>query len=78
MNAVGKVLLSCMHDGYFWLDRKVDLNVDVIHRITSLSKVGADPFVHFVGKNLDRKLTANLIKEFILSKGTRDYDVVDI
>ena len=22
-----KVLLSCVHDGYFWFDRKIDLNV---------------------------------------------------
>ena len=53
LNVVMKVLLSCMHDGYFWLDRKIDLNVDVIHQIIGLSKVGVDPSAHFVGKNLD-------------------------
>lgn len=78
VNAVVKVLLSCVHDNYFWLDRKIDLNVDVIHYITGLSKVGMDPSEHFVGKNLDQKLTAKLTKEFNLSKGTRAYDVVDI
>ena len=31
MNAVVKVLLSCVHDGYLWFDCKTDLNVDVIH-----------------------------------------------
>ena len=50
---VVKVLLSCDHEGYLWLDKKIDLNVDVIHWITRLSKVGIDPFVHFIGKNLD-------------------------
>ena len=58
-----KVLLSYVHDGYFWLGRKIDLNVDVIHHITGLSKVGADPGTHFVSKNLDRKLVAKLIRE---------------
>ena len=71
MNAIVKVLLSCVHDGYLWLDRKIDLNVDVIHRITRLSKVGADPTLHFVGKNLERKFVAKFTKEFNLSKGGR-------
>jgi hypothetical protein len=53
LNAVVKVLLSCIYDGYLWLDRKIDVNVDVIHRITGLSKVGVDPVLHFVDKNLD-------------------------
>ena len=78
LNAVVKVLLSCVHDGYFWLDRKIDLNVDVIHRITGLSKVGADPSAHFVGKNLDQKLVVKLTKEFKLSKGTRAYDATNL
>ena len=60
------------------MDRKIDLNVDVIHHITGLSKVGADPSAHFIGKNLDQKLATNLTKEFNLSKGTRDYDAADI
>ena len=66
LDVIVKVLLSCMHDGFFWLDKKIDLNVDVIQRITVLSKVGTDPFVHFVGKNLDRKLATKLTKEFKL------------
>ena len=69
LNTVVKVLLSCMHDGYLWLDRKIDVNVNAIHRITGLSKVGAEPTSHFVDKNLDRKLVAKLTKEFKLTKG---------
>ena len=78
LNAVVKVLLSCIHEGYLWLDRKIDLNVDVIHRITGLSKVGGDLGVHFVGKNLDRKLAAKIMKEHKVTKGMRAYDFVDI
>ena len=78
LNAVVKVLLSYVHNGYLWLDQPIDLNVDVIHRMTGLSKVGADPSTHFVGKNLDMKQAAKLTEEFNLSKGTRAYDSVDI
>ena len=78
LNAVVKVLLSCVHDGYLWVDQKIDLNVDVIHRITGINKVGADPSTHFVGKNLDQKLATKLTKEFNLSKGIRAYDAIAI
>ena len=78
LNAVIKVLLSCVHEGYLWLDRKIDLNVDVVHRITSPSKVGVDPGVHFIGKNLDRKLAMKITKEHKLTKGTRAYNSADI
>ena len=78
LNAVMKVLLSFVHDGYSWLDRKIDINVDVIHHIIGLNKVCADPSMHFVSKNLDRKLVAKLTKEHNLSKGTRAYNVANI
>ena len=78
MNAVVKVLLSCVHEGYLWLDRKIDLNVDVIHRINGLSKVGTDPGMHFVGKKLNWKLAAKITKEHKVTKGMRAYDSVDI
>ena len=78
MNAVVKVLLSCVHDGYLWLDRKIDVNMDVIYRITGLSKVGIDPALHFIGKKLDRKLAVKLKKEFNLTKGAQAYDAMEI
>lgn len=69
LNVGVKVLLSCVHNGYLWLDLKIDVNMDIIHRITGLSKVGMDLASHFVNKNLDRKLSAKLTKEFNLTKG---------
>ena len=69
LNAVVKVLLLCVHDGYLWVDHKIDVNVDVIHRIIGLRKVGADPASHFIDKNLDLKFTAKLAKDFKLTKG---------
>ena len=49
-------------------DRKIDVNVDVIHCIIGLSKAGVDPASHFVGKNIDQKLAAKMSKEFKLKK----------
>ena len=43
--------------------------IDLIHRITSLSKNGADPMMHFVGKEQDWKLATKLIKEYNLTRG---------
>ena len=78
LNAVVKVLLSCVHEGYLWLDRKIDLNVDVIHCIIDLSKVGTKPFSHFVSKNLDLKISMKLTRDHNLTKGMRAYDAKDI
>ena len=78
VNAVIKRLLSCVHDGYLWIEGNIDLNIDVIHRIMGLSKVADDPSTHFVEKTLDRKLAAKLTKELKLTKGTRTYDSADI
>lgn len=78
LNAVVKILLSCVHEGYLWLDRKIDLNLDVIHKITGLSKASSDPGAHFVGKSLDRKLSVKIMKEHNVTKGTRAYDSANI
>ena len=67
LNVIVKVLLSCVHDDYLCLDCKIDMNVNAIHHITGLSKVGADLTSHFVGKNLDRNLVLKLTKEFKLT-----------
>ena len=63
INVVVKVLLSCVHGGHLWLDRRVNITIDLIHQITGLSKTGADPTTHFVGKAQDRNLATWLIKK---------------
>ena len=67
-----------MHEGFLWLDRKVDLNVHLIHRITGLSKRGAGPAKHFVGKELDRQTTERMKHLYNLQKGGRAFDVTII
>ena len=73
-----KVLLSCVHGGHLWLDHRVDITIDLIHQITRLSKNGADPTVHFVGKDQDKKLAVQLIKKYNLTRGGRAYDAAQI
>ena len=58
-----------------WLDRRVDIMIDLIHRIIGLSKTEVDPVAHFVGKDQDRKLVTWLIKKYNLTRGGRAYDI---
>ena len=67
-----------MHEGLLWLDRKVDLNVHLIHRITGLSKRGSDPAKHFVGKELDRQTAKRMKHLYNLQKGGRAFDAIII
>jgi hypothetical protein len=43
VNVCVKLLLSCFHGGYFWLDRRITVDLALIHRITELSMQGPDP-----------------------------------
>jgi hypothetical protein len=48
INACVKMLLSCVHGGYMWLDRPVSIDTDLIMHITGLSITGGGPlFVVF-------------------------------
>ena len=53
VNVVVRMLLSCVHGGYLWLGTRVDVGVDLIHRITGLSKTGNDPKINIDGKSKD-------------------------
>jgi hypothetical protein len=37
VNMCIKLLLSCFHGGYLWLDRRITVDSTLIHRITRLS-----------------------------------------
>ena len=74
-NVVVRVLLSCIHGGYLWLSNRVDLNVDLIHRITGLSKTGKDPQTHITGKAKDSRLSQELVKKYKLQRGGQAYDL---
>ena len=59
-----RILLSCVHRGYLWLGNRVDLNVDLIHRITGLSKTGKHPDIQTAGKTKDSKLPQALVTKY--------------
>ena len=78
VNAVVRILLSCVHGGYLWLGHKIDLNVDLIHRVTGLSKTGKDPEIQITGKTKDSKLPVALVKKYQLQRGGRAYDIMSL
>jgi hypothetical protein len=43
VNSCVKILLSCYHDSYLWLDHRIIVDLMIIHRITRLSMRGPDP-----------------------------------
>jgi hypothetical protein len=56
VKACVKILLSCYHGGYLWLDRCMILDVELIHMITGFSMQGPKPHHFYPGKTLDRSL----------------------
>ena len=78
INVAIKVLLSYVHGGHLWLDRKVDITIDLIHQIMGLSKTDADPATHFVEKDQDKKLVVRLIKKYNLTRGGWAYNATQI
>jgi hypothetical protein len=79
VNACVKLLLSCYHGGYLWLDHRITVDLTLIHQITGLSMQGPDPQEFYPGKTTDRVL-AQKIKDTYgdVEKGTRGYKVASI
>jgi len=63
VNACIKILLSCYHGGYIWLDRHVTVDLTLIHLIKGLSMKGPDPHHFYPGKTSNRSST-QCIKEY--------------
>jgi hypothetical protein len=74
-----KLLLSCYHGSYLWLDHHITIDLTLIHRITGLSMKGPDPHDFYPGKATDHAL-AQKIKDTYddVEKGTRGYKVSSI
>ena len=75
VNAMVRVILSCVNGGYLWLSSRVDIGVDLTHRITGLSKHGKDPQIQIDGKTKDSRLLASQVDEYQLQRGGRAYDL---
>jgi hypothetical protein len=62
VNVCVKLLLSCYHGGYLWLDKRIIVDPTLIHWIIGLSVKGPDPQQFYPGKASDHSL-AQRIKE---------------
>jgi len=56
VNACVKLLLSCFHGGYFWLDRCITIDPTLIHQIIKLSMQGPYPQEFYPKKAADHAL----------------------
>jgi hypothetical protein len=79
VNVCVKILLSCFHGGYLWLDRHITMDPALIHLITGLSMQGPNPQKFYPGKMSDFSL-AQRIKEAYgdVEKGKQGYKVASI
>jgi hypothetical protein len=79
VNACIRLLFSCYHGGYLWLDRQITVNLILINQITGLSMQGPDLQEFYPGKIADRTL-AQRIKDTYgdLEKGMQGYKVASI
>jgi hypothetical protein len=71
VNACIKLLLSCYHGRYLWLNHRITVDPTLINQITGLSMQGPDPQDFYPGKSMDHAL-AQRIKDTYgdVEKGT--------
>jgi hypothetical protein len=60
VNVCVKLLLSCYHGGYLWLNRRITVDLTLINRIIGLSMQGPNPQDFYPGKTADRALTQRI------------------
>jgi hypothetical protein len=60
VNARVKLLLSCYHGDYLWLDYRITFDPTLIHRIIGLSMQGLDPQDFYPGKAIDHALAQKI------------------
>jgi hypothetical protein len=79
VNACVKMLFSCYHGGYFWLNHHITVDLMLINWITGLSMQGPDPQEFYPEKSMDCAL-AQKIKDTYndVKKGMRGYKVASI
>ena len=67
---VVKQLLVLLHYGHLWIgSQKINIDGELIHRITGLPKEGPDLGIDFVRKHKDMKLVQHMKDHFGLTKG---------
>jgi hypothetical protein len=72
INICVKLLLSCVHGGFLWLDRPVSIDMELIVCITGLSSKGEDPLPFFTEKSKEKAYSKKMKDKydtFIVARG---------
>jgi hypothetical protein len=79
VNACIKLLLSCYHGGYLWLNHCIIVDLTLINQITGMSMQGPDPQDLYPGKTMHHALAQSIKDTYEdVKKGTRGYKVASI
>jgi hypothetical protein len=79
INACVKLLLSCYHERYLWLNYRITVDRTLINYITRLSMRGPKPHDFYPRKSMDRSLVQNIKDTYgDVEMGTRGYKVASI
>jgi hypothetical protein len=60
VNKCVKLLLSCYHGSYLWLNRRITVDPMLINQITGLSMQGPHPQEFYLGKAMDHALAQRI------------------
>jgi hypothetical protein len=55
INTCVKMLLSCIHGGYLWLDRPMSIDTELIAWIIGFPMTGEDPSILFTDKSNEKR-----------------------
>lgn len=78
INVCVKMLLSCVHGGYMWLNKSVSINIDLIVRITGLLSQVQNPASLFFDKKNEKVLAESMKEKLHTFNGQRGMDVASI
>jgi len=79
VNDCVKILLSCYHGGYLWLDRCITVDSMLIHLITILRMQRLDPQQFYPVKTSYRSLEQRIKEDYgDVKKGKQGYKVTSI
>jgi len=79
VNACIRLLLSCYHEGYLWLDRHITVDPILINQIIGLRMQGPDLQELYPGKAADHTLTQRIKDTYNdVENGMRGYKVASI
>jgi hypothetical protein len=78
-NTCIKLLISCFHGSYLWLDSRITIDLALIHKIIGLSMQGPDPQDFYPGKAADCALGQQIKDTYVdVEKGEQGYKVASI